>query len=222
MFPMKKLFVLALVCLGPLAWTTTAATTAKAKHKSKRGDASTPAAVAVPVTPAAPLPRKPGFWERAWVGTKAGSKKVWSATSRTVARPFAGKGAKAAGKGGWRELSMTLAIEPATIKLPDTHSLRVKVSVVNHGKNGVQLEFPSPERVAVLILDDAGKVRARSAAEQKGDPEQGLLIINPEERLEYTATVPTGTLSAGQSYTVEAIFPEFPELKAHHPIAPIR
>jgi hypothetical protein len=203
---MKKLFILALL---PLL-----ANAAPVKKPEPK-----PAEVAAPA-PAPVREPKPGFWERAWNSTK----KSTSAMGRTMTRPFRG-GAKEKGsdsKIGWRNLAMTLTLDPPQVKLPDTRAVRVSLAVINKGKNAVQLDFPTTQRIEVLLKTEDGKVLSKWSEDQKVEAEQGFLVINPEERLEYSANVSTREMSPGRAYIIEAYFPNFDELRASKTMMPVK
>lgn len=172
----------------------------------------------------------PGFLERAWSGAKKGAGSAWDSTKRVggktveiVKSPFRRSGKKSAGeKSGWRQLAMSMTLEPAVVKLPDTRAVRVTIQVVNNSKQPIQLEFPSSQRIEVLVKNETGKVILRSSDDQKLDKEQGFLVINPEERLEYTATVATRDMVVGQAYMIEAFFPNFDQLRASRALMPTK
>ena len=117
---------------------------------------------------------------------------------------------------------MSMTLEPAVVKLPDTRAVRVTIQVVNNSKQPIQLEFPSSQRIEVLVKNETGKVILRSSDDQKLDKEQGFLVINPEERLEYTATVATRDMVVGQAYMIEAFFPNFDQLRASRALMPTK
>jgi len=200
---MKKLFILALFPLMAHA--------APAKKKAE----PTPAVIEEPA-PAPPKERKPGFWERAWTSTK----KSTAAVGRTVARPFGGSKEKGDSKVGWRNLELTLTLDPEHVKLSNTRALKVGLAVVNRGKTAVQLDFPTTQRIEVLLRKDTSEILSKWSEDQKVEPEQGFLVINPEERLEYSATISTREMKAGQNYFVEAYFPNFPELRGSKTVTP--
>lgn len=200
---MKKLFVLALL---PLIGE--AAPAAKPK----------PAPVEAPA-PAAEKPHKPGFWERAW----GSAKKTGAGVGRVVTRPFRGGGQdKQEEAKGWKNLALTLKFEPTQVKLAETKAVKVSLAVVNQGELAVQLDFPTTQRIEVLLKNDSGKVLSKWSEDQKVEDEQGFLVINPEERLEYSANVSTREMNAGQTYLVEAYFPNFEQLRASATISPVK
>ena len=203
---MKKLFILALLPLMAHA----------APTKKKKAEPA-PAVIEAPA-PAPVKERKPGFWERAWVSTKKGT----AAVGRTVARPFGGsKEAPGDSKIGWRNLEMALTVEPAQVKLSDTKAVRVALTVVNKGNNAVQLDFPTTQRIEILLKKDSGEILSKWSEDQKVDPEQGFLVINTEERLEYSANVSTREMKSGNSYIIEAYFPSFPDLRGSRVVTPV-
>jgi hypothetical protein len=208
---MKKLFVV-------LAFITCGAEfhAAPAKPKTEAAPAAAPATVA----PAPEKPRKPGFWERAWDSTKKSTRTV----GRVVTRPFGGSKKEKGDESqvGWRNLAMTLTLDPTSVKLPETKAIKVTFAVVNKGTDAVQLEFPSTQRIEVLLKNDSGKVLSKWSDDQKVEPEEGFLVINPEERLEYTANVSTREMAAGNTYIVEAYFPNFDQLRASQMISPTK
>lgn len=182
--------------------------------------------------PAADSTRRPtpGFWERAWSGTKKGASSVWDSTKQVgrkttdiVKSPFNRSGKKSSDeKIGWRQLAMSMTLEPTVVKLSDTRAVRVTVQVVNNSKQATQLEFPSSQRIEVTVKSEAGKVISRASDDERLDKEQGFLVINPQERLEYTATVPTRDMIAGQAYIIEAFFPSFDQLRTSRALIPTK
>jgi hypothetical protein len=204
---MKKLFILVLL---PLL-----ANAAPAKKKPE------PAAAAVSAPAPAPVKeRKPGFWERAWSSTKKGT----SAVGHAVVHPFGGSKKSKTGEAqvGWHDLAMSLVIDPAQVKLPDTRAVRVLFSVANKGKTAAQLDFPTTQRIEVLLKTDDGKTLSKWSEDQKVEAEQGFLVINPEERLEYSATVSTREMKPGNTYVIEAYFPNFDQLRASKTLMPVK
>jgi len=172
----------------------------------------------------------PGFWERAWSSTKKGASSAWVSTKRlgkksaeVVKSPLSRGGKKTTEEyTNWRQLTMSMTLEPSVVKLSDTRAVHISVQVVNKGKQPSQLEFPSSQRIEVLMKNEAGKVISRSSDDQKLDKEQGFLVINSEERLEYKATVATRDMIAGQAYIIEAFFPAFDQLRTSRAVIPTK
>jgi hypothetical protein len=122
---------------------------------------------------------------------------------------------------GWKQLVPTISIEPMPLKLSEVRTMKVTLQLANHGKKLAQLEFPTTQRIEILVTDEAGKRIEQWSEDQAFQNEQTLVAINPNERLEYVATVATRDLKPGQSYTVEGFFPNFDQLRASKKITPL-
>lgn len=121
----------------------------------------------------------------------------------------------------WKQLVPTISIEPTPLKLSDVRTIKVTLRLANKGKKLAQLDFPTTQRIEVLVKDATGKRIEQWSEDQAFQNEPTLVAINPAERLEYTATVATRELKAGQTYTVEAFFPNFDQLRASTQITPL-
>ncbi len=114
----------------------------------------------------------------------------------------------------WKQLAMTVRLEPQPLSLSETRQLKVTLQLVNKGGKLVQLDFPTTQRIEVLVRNGAGKMIEQWSEDQSFAQELTLVAINPGERLEYSVTVSTRDLAAGQTYFVDAFFPNYEQLKA--------
>ena len=117
-------------------------------------------------------------------------------------------------------LEMDLTIEPAALKLSDTRVVKVTVTLANKGRKLIQLDFPTTQRIEVLVKNKAGKRVVQWSEDQAFTNEPTLVAINPGERLEYSANVATRDLVAGETYTIEAFFPNFDTLRKSRELTP--
>ena len=117
-------------------------------------------------------------------------------------------------------LEMTVTAEPAAPKLSETRAIKVTVTLANKGKKLVQLDFPTTQRLEVLVKNKAGKRVVQWSEDQAFTAEPTLVAINPGERLEYSVNVPTRDFIAGETYTLEAFFPNFDTLRKTREIVP--
>jgi hypothetical protein len=145
---------------------------------------------------------KPGFVKRMW---------------QSIPMPKFGGTDKPGATG--KDLRLELALNPAAAKLLDTRRIEVTLQLTNSGKKLVQLDFPTSQRIDVLVKNGAGKVIERWSEDQAIAEEAGVVTINPGERLEYAAAVSTREMAAGQRYSIEAFFPRYPELRTVKAIA---
>ena len=117
-------------------------------------------------------------------------------------------------------LDLNLTLEPAAPKLSETRAIKVTVTLANKAKKLIQLEFPTTQRIEVLVKNKAGKRVVQWSEDQAFTAEPTLVAINPGERLEYSANVPTRDLAAGETYTLEAFFPNYETLRKTRDLTP--
>ncbi len=128
----------------------------------------------------------------------------------------------AAAKGGvnWKQLALTVSLDPIPLKLSETRQIKVTLHLRNQGKRLEQLEFPTTQRIEVLVKNASGKTVEQWSEDQSFASEPTLVAINPNERLEYTVSISTRDLTVGQTYSVEAFFPNYEHLKAVTTLTP--
>lgn len=119
----------------------------------------------------------------------------------------------------WKQLALTLIVEPMRPKLAETRQLRVTIRLANKGKKLVQLEFPTSQRFEVVLRNPAGKPIERWSDDHAIVNEPAMVTINPGERLEYFANLSTRDMAAGQSCTVEVSFLNYEQLRATRTVA---
>lgn len=136
----------------------------------------------------------------------------------TVATPMP-KGSQSGKE--WKQLVPTISVEPTPLKLSDVRSMKVTLQLANRGKKLVQLDFPTTQRIEVLIKDSLGNRVEQWSEDQAFQNDPTLVTINPNERVEYTATVSTRDLKAGQAYSLEAFFPNYENLRVTKPLTPL-
>ncbi len=164
-------------------------------------------------------PPKPGFFQRTWNATKNIGKKT-----ADVLTPRIGSRTRdeIPATTQWRNLAVTMKLDPPQVRLSDARVIEVIVSVVNHGKTAVHLEFPTSLRMEVVVKADGGKIVSRWSDDQRIEKEPGILLINPNERLEYSAKISTREMTAGRSFEIEAYFPSYERLRVSRTVVPER
>ena len=129
--------------------------------------------------------------------------------------PDDGKKPKARGK-----LDVSLRLEPLPLKLSQTNRLKVTLTLANRTRKLASLEFPTSQRIEVLIRTSGGKLVEQWSQDQAFAHEPSIVTVNPGERAEYRVEVATRDLSAGQSYVVQGFFPNYESLKAEATLVP--
>ena len=164
-------------------------------------------------------PAKPGFFQRTWNATKGLGKKT---ADVLTPRPRGKNGGETSSPAAGKSLVASMKLEPAQVRLSEARVIEVTVSIVNHGKTAAHLDFPSSLRMDVVVKAEGGKVVSRWSDDQRIEKEPGILIINPNERLEYSAKISTREMTAGKPFEIEAYFPSFERLRASRTVVPER
>jgi Intracellular proteinase inhibitor len=120
----------------------------------------------------------------------------------------------------FKHLIISMTMEPKVLKLSEMHEFKVTVTLVNRGADLVQMEYPTSQRIEVIIKTKAGKLVEQWSEDQAFVNEPSLVTINPNERLEYLATMATRDLIAGESYILEAFFPNYETMRTETPFVP--
>lgn len=132
--------------------------------------------------------------------------------------PFSG-GKGSASKSNGR-LAVELKLAPLPLKLSEANRLKVTLTLVNQGKKLAPLEFPTSQRIEVLIKNNVGKTIEKWSDDQPFTSDPTVVTINPGERAEYAVEVATREMVAGQTYTVEGFFPAYNTLRAEKIVVP--
>jgi hypothetical protein len=119
-----------------------------------------------------------------------------------------------------RQLVLTMTVTPQPVSVSEVRQMNVMLRLVNKGKKLVQLEFPTTQRIEVLVKAKGGKLVEQWSEDQSFTNEPTLVTINPGERLEYSVSVSTRDLIAGEPFTIEGFFPNFEELRSSTTILP--
>jgi hypothetical protein len=122
----------------------------------------------------------------------------------------------------WHHLVLSIAITPQPVNLSETHEMRVTMKLENKSKKIAQLEFPTTQRIEVLIKNSGGKLVEHWSEDQSFANDPGMVTVNPGERLEYSATVATRDLVPGETFTVEGFFPNYEVLHATAKVVPVK
>jgi len=104
---------------------------------------------------------------------------------------------------GFKGLEIGLEADPSQIKVSEVKQIKVTVTLANRGKKIAQLEFPTSQRIEVLVKSKEGKTIEQWSEDQAFSNEPTMVAINPGERLEYTVNVATRDMvadRAGQSF----------------------
>ncbi|MEI9896666.1 MAG: BsuPI-related putative proteinase inhibitor [Chthoniobacter sp.] len=122
---------------------------------------------------------------------------------------------------GFKGLEIGLQVDPAQVKVGDAKQIKATVTLANRSNKIAQLEFPTSQRIEVLVKSKEGKTIEQWSEDQAFSNEPTMVTINPNERLEYVVSVATRDMVADQTYTVEAFFPNFEQLRKSTTVAAV-
>ncbi|MGB8353742.1 MAG: BsuPI-related putative proteinase inhibitor [Chthoniobacteraceae bacterium] len=108
---------------------------------------------------------------------------------------------------------LTMDISPQPLKLSQSHDIQVTIKLTNNSEKIEQFNFPTTQRIEVLLRNETGKVVTQWSENQSFDNDFGYVTINPHEHVEYTVTISGRDMAAGRSYTVEGFFPNYEKLR---------
>ncbi len=141
-----------------------------------------------------------------------------------VLHPFGG-GEKTASAAGAKPVkagkdAVVLKLDPQPLKLSEHNRLKVTLTLSNTTKKLMQLEFPTSQRIEVLLKTTAGKTVEQWSQDQAFANEPTIVTVNPGERAEYTVEVATRELVAGETYLVEGFLPSHETLRGQASFVP--
>jgi len=114
----------------------------------------------------------------------------------------------------------TIKVEPNPVSLSDRREVDVTFVVTNEGKRIQRIDYPSTQRVEITAVDQNGQQVERWSDDRFFEPEDGIVFINPGERIQYWEKVPTRDMKPGESYEIRAEVASDPELSATELITP--
>ncbi|MDD5201289.1 MAG: BsuPI-related putative proteinase inhibitor [Terrimicrobiaceae bacterium] len=104
-----------------------------------------------------------------------------------------------------------LLVEPKSFSLDDRREIVVTYTVFNRTAKLVKLDFPTSQRIEILVRDGNGKVLEKWSDDRAFDDISGVVMINPGERIQYEEKIATRDMQPGQTYTIEASLANNPE-----------
>lgn len=117
-------------------------------------------------------------------------------------------------------LKATVRAEPAEFPLSERREVRVVFTVQNSTKKVERLEFPTAQRIELSVRAPDGKRVFLWSEDRLFQAVPAIVVINPRERIEYEAAVPTRDMTPGVDYTAEVGLLGRPEVAASVSIRP--
>lgn len=117
-------------------------------------------------------------------------------------------------------LKATVQLDPAEVVLAERREVRVIFTVQNTTRRSQRLDFPNAQRIELTVLAPDGKRIFLWSEDRLFDPKPATVVINPRERIQYEANVPTRDMAAGADYAAEIGLVGYPEVTATVNIRP--
>lgn len=114
----------------------------------------------------------------------------------------------------------SLVVSPQDPVLKEQRELEVTYTVRNNSNEMTRMEFPSGQRIEILARTPSGSVVERWSDDRSFEKEEGIVVINPRERIEYQEKISTRELRPGQAYMVEAALKTQPDYAISQPVNP--
>jgi hypothetical protein len=116
--------------------------------------------------------------------------------------------------------TQTLVVEPSQFSLAERRELDSTYTVRNNTKKIIRLDFNTTQRIDILTFDPAGKVVEKWSEDRLFMLQEGVVIINPKERIEYSEKVATRDMKSSEPYTIKADVVGYPDFAAETIVTP--
>jgi hypothetical protein len=112
-----------------------------------------------------------------------------------------------------RGLVLALELSSQPIRLSETRQMEVKLRITNRSRRPITLEFPSSQRIEILLRNSGGDVLTAWSDNHAFTQAVSNVMINPGEGIEYQETIATRELTPNRVFIIEVFFPQYPELR---------
>jgi hypothetical protein len=113
-----------------------------------------------------------------------------------------------------------LALDSDAPSLSDTREVGLTYTVRNTSRRMTRLEFPSGQHAEFLARNAAGTVIERWSDDRTFGTGESIVILNPNERIEYREKISTREMKPGSAYEVEAKLNTSPDFRLTAPLVP--
>jgi hypothetical protein len=119
-----------------------------------------------------------------------------------------------------RKTTEKLTIDPPSFSLSDRREVEGIYTLRNDTGKLIRLDYATSQRIDIVTRDENGNIIDRWSDDRAFQPQEGIVIINPKERIEYREKIPTRDMKPGQPYTILAEIVGYPEYNAAQPVTP--
>lgn len=113
-----------------------------------------------------------------------------------------------------------LQLDPDAFSLTERNEIDAVYSIRNNTGKIIRLDYNTTQRIDILTVDGNGKVLEQWSNDRAFQPQEGIVVINPKERIEYREKVATRDMKAGESYSIKAEATGYPDYTAIRTVTP--
>lgn len=111
-------------------------------------------------------------------------------------------------------------VDPDPFFLDERREVDVVYTLRNNSRDILRLDYPTTQRIDILTKDQNGQVLEKWSDDRIFEPREGVIFINPKERIEYQETIPTRDMKKGEPYTIQVDVPGYPEYTGGRVVTP--
>ncbi|MCX7868534.1 MAG: BsuPI-related putative proteinase inhibitor [Terrimicrobiaceae bacterium] len=115
----------------------------------------------------------------------------------------------------------SLELDPPEFSLADRREVEANFQVANRTRRILRLDYPTSQRIEILTRSPSGEIVERWSDDRAFDQSEGIVFINPGERISYSEKIPTRDMKAGETYTIEAEVAGSQEYRAQVQVTPL-
>jgi hypothetical protein len=113
-----------------------------------------------------------------------------------------------------------LKLDPEEFSLGDRNEVEAVYSIRNNTKKIIRLKFDTTQHIDMMTMDGSGKVLEQWSNDRSFEPREGLVVINPKERIEYREKIATRDFQGGESYSLKAEVVGYPDYTTVRTVSP--
>jgi hypothetical protein len=113
-----------------------------------------------------------------------------------------------------------LVAEPSEFSLGERRELDATYTVRNNTKKLMRLDFNTTQRIDMQTSDSSGKIIEKWSEDRAFMLQEGIVIINAKERIEYSEKVATREMKPSDTYTIKADVVGYPDYTATTSVTP--
>ncbi len=114
----------------------------------------------------------------------------------------------------------SLQVDPGSPVIKDQREIEVTYTVRNNSKSLARLDFPTTQRIEILTYNSSGAIVDRWSDDRAFKPEEGIVVINPRERIEFREKISTRDMRPAETYKTQASLKSEPDFVVEQTVTP--